>query len=99
MVALVALRISAKNDAPPQLSFGWQRAPLLGAFFNGALLLALGLSVFLQSVERFISLQRTFFPVFVLVAWRVGVCADRCSGGESEVDVCHGRGGIGVEFG
>lgn len=60
VVALVALRISAKNDAPPQLSFGWQRAPLLGAFFNGALLLALGLSVFLQSVERFISLQRTF---------------------------------------
>ncbi|KAL5360142.1 cation efflux protein [Aspergillus floccosus] len=58
IVALVALRISAKNDAPPQLSFGWQRAPLLGAFFNGALLLALGVSVFLQSVERFISLQR-----------------------------------------
>lgn len=33
--------------------FGWQRATLLGAFFNGVFLFALGLSVFMQAIERF----------------------------------------------
>lgn len=40
------------------LSFGWQRASLLGSFFNGVFLLALGVSIFLQSIERLISLER-----------------------------------------
>lgn len=31
---------------------------MLGAFFNGVLLFALGISVFLQSIERFISMER-----------------------------------------
>lgn len=39
------------------LSFGWQRAQLLGSFFNGVFQLALGFSIFLLSVERFISVQ------------------------------------------
>lgn len=63
---------SEKDKSPSYLSFGWQRARLLGAFFNGALLLALAVSVFLQSVERFISLHRwsSFFfspcPIYTL---------------------------------
>lgn len=52
------LQISSKNDLPKGLSFGWQRAQLLGAFFNGVFLLALGISILLQSLQRFISLQR-----------------------------------------
>ncbi len=32
-------------------------AQLVGAFFNGAVLFALGISVFLQSLQRFISLE------------------------------------------
>lgn len=51
-------QISERENSPDELSFGWQRASLLGAFFNGAFLLALGVSIFLQSVERFVSLQR-----------------------------------------
>lgn len=35
---------------------------MLGAFFNGVFLLALGLSIFLQSIERFISLQSMSYP-------------------------------------
>lgn len=46
------------TDSPKELSFGWQRAQLLGAFFNGVLLFGLGISIFLQSIERFIALQR-----------------------------------------
>merc|ERR1712093_460679 len=57
IVALVALRISQRDNTPKALSFGWQRAQLLGAFFNGVFLLALGVSIFLQSIERFVSLQ------------------------------------------
>ncbi|KAJ5362020.1 cation diffusion facilitator family metal ion transporter [Penicillium brevicompactum] len=42
IVAFAALKISAKKDSPQDLSFGWQRSRLLGAFFNGVFLLALG---------------------------------------------------------
>lgn len=52
-------QISDRDDAPKVLSFGWQRATLLGAFFNGVFLLGLGLSIFLQSIERFVSIERT----------------------------------------
>lgn len=53
-------QVSEKNESPKGLSFGWQRASLLGAFFNGVLLFGLGISIFLQSIERFIALQREF---------------------------------------
>ncbi len=32
-------QISQKEQTPKGLSFGWQRAQLLGAFFNGVFLL------------------------------------------------------------
>lgn len=51
-------QISERAKSPRDLSFGWQRASLLGAFFNGVFLLALGISIFLQSIERFISIER-----------------------------------------
>lgn len=50
-------QVSQRSRSPKELSFGWQRAQLLGAFFNGVFLLALGVSIFLQSLERFVSLQ------------------------------------------
>ncbi|KAL2073251.1 hypothetical protein VTL71DRAFT_10575 [Oculimacula yallundae] len=73
IVALVAVRISMKEKAPKGLSFGWQRAQLLGAFFNGVFLLALGVSIFLQSIERFVSLQRVENPMLVLILGCVGL--------------------------
>ncbi|KAI4115248.1 MAG: hypothetical protein LQ338_007884, partial [Usnochroma carphineum] len=73
VVALVALRISERTDAPSNLSFGWQRAQLLGAFFNGVFLVALALSIFLQSIERFVSIQEMKNPKLVLVMGCVGL--------------------------
>ena len=58
IVALVALTLSQQRRAPASLAFGWQRARVLGAFFNGVFLLALAVSIFLQAVERFIHIQR-----------------------------------------
>lgn len=60
MLTALYRQVSEKGNSPRDLSFGWQRAQLLGAFFNGVLLFALGLSILLQSIERFISLQREF---------------------------------------
>ncbi|KAL1903532.1 hypothetical protein Sste5346_000160 [Sporothrix stenoceras] len=71
-VALVAIVISERSDFPQDLSFGWQRARLLGAFFNGVFLLALGVSIFLQSIERFITLQKVENPKLVLIMGCVG---------------------------
>ncbi|KAJ5764639.1 cation diffusion facilitator family metal ion transporter [Penicillium manginii] len=73
IVAFAALQISAKKDSPSDLSFGWQRSRLLGAFFNGVFLLALGVSIFLQSIERFISIEIVEQPKLVLIIGCVGL--------------------------
>ncbi|KFY67430.1 hypothetical protein V496_01621 [Pseudogymnoascus sp. VKM F-4515 (FW-2607)] len=73
IVALVAIRISQRDKTPKELSFGWQRAQLLGAFFNGVFLLALGVSIFLQSIERFVSLQKVQNPMLILIMGCVGL--------------------------
>ena len=72
MVALVAVLIAERGHDHQQLSFGWQRAQLLGAFFNGVFLSALGLSIFLQSIERFIALQKVENPKYMLTVGCVG---------------------------
>ncbi|KAI1461500.1 cation efflux protein [Annulohypoxylon moriforme] len=71
-VALAAIVISDSKTPPDSFSFGWARAQLLGAFFNGVFLLALGISIFLQSIERFISIERVDNPVLVLIMGCVG---------------------------
>ncbi|KAH7115842.1 cation efflux protein [Dendryphion nanum] len=73
IVALLAVQVSERKTSPQDLSFGWQRAQLLGAFFNGAFLLALGLSIVLQSIERFVSIERIEEPKIVLIVGCVGL--------------------------
>ncbi|KAL2278650.1 hypothetical protein FJTKL_14362 [Diaporthe vaccinii] len=73
IVALTAVIISERARSPAELSFGWQRARLLGAFFNGVFLLALGISIFLQSIERFISIERIEDPRLVMIVGCIGL--------------------------
>ncbi|KAL5335143.1 cation efflux protein [Aspergillus crustosus] len=73
IVALVALKVSKTDHAPQELSFGWQRAQILGAFFNGSLLFALGISIFLQSVERFITLHHVENPKLMFIIGSIGL--------------------------
>ncbi|KAI0478617.1 cation efflux protein [Xylariaceae sp. FL0804] len=73
IVALVAIIVSERAKSPQSFSFGWARAQLLGAFFNGVFLIALGISIFLQSIERFIKLQRVQNPKLVLIMGSVGL--------------------------
>ncbi|KAI6425813.1 hypothetical protein MCOR03_006929 [Pyricularia oryzae] len=68
VIGLVAIMLSERKETPPEmLSFGWQRATILGSFFNGVFLLALGLSIFLQSIERFVSLELSVFYAVILL--------------------------------
>ncbi|KAL7627281.1 hypothetical protein AAE478_001470 [Parahypoxylon ruwenzoriense] len=73
IVALVAIIISESAESPKAFSFGWARAQLLGAFFNGVFLLALGISIFLQSIERFIKIEPIENPKLVLIMGCVGL--------------------------
>ncbi|KAL2838357.1 cation efflux protein [Aspergillus pseudoustus] len=73
IVAYVALKVSSDHTSPQELSFGWQRAQVLGAFFNGSLLFALGISIFLQSIERFITLHHVEDPKLMLIVGSVGL--------------------------
>lgn len=65
--------MSERSESRQDLSFGWQRAQMLGAFFNGVFLLALGISIFLQSLERFITLERVDEPELMLIMGCVGL--------------------------
>ena len=92
IVALVALKISERSSSPKELSFGWQRANLLGAFFNGVFLLALGVSILLQSIERFVSLQHVENPKLMLIVGCIGLALNLTSAAflhEHEENVKH----------
>ncbi|KAF4983065.1 hypothetical protein FZEAL_1433 [Fusarium zealandicum] len=74
IVALVALMVQERIEpAPQEYTFGWQRATLLGAFFNGVFLLALGVSILVQAVERFTDLTHVQDPHLVLIVGCVGL--------------------------
>ncbi|KAI5259280.1 cation efflux protein [Aureobasidium subglaciale] len=72
-VALVAAKLSDRKNAPASLAFGWERAKVLGAFFNGSFLIALGLSIFLQAIERFINIEVIEEPRNVLIMGCIGL--------------------------
>ncbi|KAL8382815.1 hypothetical protein RB595_006544 [Gaeumannomyces hyphopodioides] len=72
-IALSAIHLSERTRFPRRLPFGWKRASLLGAFFNGVFLLALGLSILLQSIERFVSLQTIQNAQHVFIMGCVGL--------------------------
>ncbi|BCS28138.1 cation diffusion facilitator family transporter [Aspergillus puulaauensis] len=72
MVALVAAVVEERHSPPQSLTFGWQRSQLVGAFFNGVLLFGLGISIFLQSLERFITLEIVDDPKLVMIVGCVG---------------------------
>jgi zinc transporter 1 len=55
------------------LTFGYQRAQLLGAFFNGVFLVALGISILVQSVERFLNLENVKNPELMLIMGCIGL--------------------------
>jgi len=72
-IAFVAAYIQDRGQVKPGFTYAFHRAELVGAFFNGVFLLALALSIFLQSLERIIQIEPVQDPEDVLIVGCVGL--------------------------
>ncbi|KAJ4096416.1 hypothetical protein NW761_004376 [Fusarium oxysporum] len=74
VIALMALMLQEHTKPAPQgYTYGWHRATILGAFFNGVFLLALGISILVQAVERFVHLTCVQQPFLIMIVGCVGL--------------------------
>ncbi|KAJ7170488.1 CDF zinc transporter [Mycena crocata] len=87
-IAFVAAYLQGKGQNTVGFTYAFHRAELVGAFFNGVFLLALALSIFLQSLERFINIEPVNTPEQVMIIGCVGLCLNIVS-----VLVVHDHGG------
>nr|KMM63751.1 hypothetical protein CPAG_00105 [Coccidioides posadasii RMSCC 3488] len=71
MVAFLAEKYSRRPDENNKR--GYARLPTLAAFFNSVVLVAIGLGIFLQGIERFIHLQAISSPLLVFVMGWAGL--------------------------
>ncbi|GAA5938858.1 hypothetical protein JCM3775_003147 [Rhodotorula graminis] len=101
VVALQALKLAGKSSASSQLSYGWQRAEVLGALINGVFLLALCFSIGMEAIARFVNYSEVTNPQLItvvgcagLVSNIVGLFLFHDHGGHS-----HGGGGHGHSHG
>ncbi|KAF9062848.1 putative CDF zinc transporter [Rhodocollybia butyracea] len=72
-IAFIAAYVQDRGHKRKGFTYAFHRAELVGAFFNGVFLLALALSIFLQSLERFIQIQEVQDPQDVLIVGCVGL--------------------------
>ncbi|KAJ1673144.1 Zinc resistance conferring protein, partial [Spiromyces aspiralis] len=72
-VALYAIKIAAYRESVPRNTYGWQRAEILGALFNGVLLLGLCLTIYTEAIQRFIDPVPVSNPKLVLVTGCTGM--------------------------
>lgn len=72
-IALLAAIVQEKKYHPPGFTYALHRAELVGALFNGVFLLGLALSIFLQSLERFINIVPIDDPLLVIIVGAVGL--------------------------
>jgi zinc transporter 1 len=83
IVAIIAVKLAGTATPSIRFTYGYQRAEVIGAFFNGgealvgladvAFLMALGVSVILQSIERFIEPAEVTDPVLVMAIGAAGI--------------------------
>ncbi|KAJ4468882.1 putative CDF zinc transporter [Lentinula aciculospora] len=72
-IALVAAYLQDRGHTKIGFTYAFHRAELVGAFFNGIFLFALALSIFLQSLERFIRIEPVQDPEDILIVGCVGL--------------------------
>ncbi|GAA6057038.1 hypothetical protein JCM3770_005221 [Rhodotorula araucariae] len=99
VVALQALKLAGKSSASSQLSYGWQRAEVLGALINGVFLLALCFSIGMEAIARFVNYTEVTNPKLItvvgcagLVSNIVGLFLFHDHGGHSHGGGGHGHG-------
>ena len=76
VVALYAVRLVKKGGKSPQYSYGWQRAEILGALFNGVFLLALCFSIFMEALERLVAKPQVSNPSTVVIVGSLGLLSN-----------------------
>ncbi|KAF9930186.1 hypothetical protein FBU30_000786 [Linnemannia zychae] len=76
IIALYAIRLAAKTKWEPTLSYGWQRAELLGALYNGVFLLALCFTILLDAIQRFFKVEEIEDPKLVLIVGGIGLACN-----------------------
>jgi len=72
-IAFVAAYLQERGQHTHGFTYAFHRAELVGAFFNGVFLLALALSICLQSIERFTNIQPVDSPLLVLITACTGL--------------------------
>ncbi|WVQ75621.1 hypothetical protein IAR50_005250 [Cryptococcus sp. DSM 104548] len=75
VVALYAIKL-ASAPSSSRNSYGWQRAEILGALINGVFLVAISVSIALQSIERFVSPEEVSDPSLVVIVGCLGVASN-----------------------
>ncbi|WFD41929.1 hypothetical protein MPSI1_000566 [Malassezia psittaci] len=75
-VALYAVRLKNKSDKHPLYSYGWQRAEILGALFNGVFLLALCFSIFMEALERIVKVPEVSNPKLIVIVGSLGLASN-----------------------
>lgn len=76
VVALYAVRLVKKGGKSPNYSYGWQRAEILGALFNGVFLLALCFSIFMEALERLVAKPEVTNPMIVIIVGSLGLLSN-----------------------
>ncbi|KAF8159476.1 CDF zinc transporter [Crassisporium funariophilum] len=72
-IAFVAAYLHERGQHTHSFTYAFHRAELVGAFFNGVFLLALALSICLQSIERFVHVEVVNSPKLVLIIGCIGL--------------------------
>lgn len=72
-IAFVAAYLHERGQHTHRFTYAFHRAELVGAFFNGVFLLALALSICLQSIERFVHVEVVDSPKLVLIIGATGL--------------------------
>ncbi|THU79297.1 cation efflux protein [Dendrothele bispora CBS 962.96] len=94
-IAYAAAYLQQHGKHTSQFTYAFNRAELVGAFFNGVFLLALGLSIALQSLERFVNLQEIDNPMLVMIIGCIGLILNATSAlvvGHQHPGHSHGHG-------
>ncbi|XP_055495762.1 zinc transporter 1a [Leucoraja erinacea] len=73
VVALIAVRFSAKTQSTAKNTFGWIRAEVMGALVNAVFLTALCFTIVLEAIERFSEPQEIQNAVVVIGVGAAGL--------------------------
>ncbi|GAA5851535.1 hypothetical protein JCM5353_005904 [Sporobolomyces roseus] len=76
IVALQALKLAESTEASAKLSYGWQRAEVLGALINGVFLLALCFSIGMEAIARFINYTEVTNPKLIVAVGTAGLISN-----------------------